>query len=171
MNADGRALANYILDCCDANGWEVTNLALQKLMYFCHAWMLVKYKAPLVRHPFEAWEFGPVLPYVYRDFKVHGDGRITTRARSLDLQSGRREVARLELEIDKREFLDALISFYGRLSAFDLVKMSHVTKGPWDQVWRHCGKANPGMRIENQLIEDFYSRSQFPFSHEYGTLQ
>lgn len=171
MNADGRALANYILDRCDANGRDVTNLALQKLMYFCHTWMLVRYKVPLVKHSFEAWEFGPVLPYVYRDFKEHGDSRITTRARSLNLSSGERETAQLNLPAEESEFLDSLIAFYARLSAFDLVMMSHVAGGPWDQVWRHSGKANPGMRITNQMIETFYSRSQLPFPLEYGTVQ
>ena len=171
MNADGRALANYILDRCDASGRNVTNLALQKLMYFCHAWMLVRYKVPLVRHSFEAWEFGPVLPYVYRDFKEHGNDKITTRAQSLNLSNGEREIAKLDLAADKSKSLDSLISFYAQLSAFDLVRMSHVPGGPWDQVWRHSRAANPGMRITNQIIEEFYSGSQPLFPMEYGTLQ
>lgn len=171
MNADGRAIANYVLDRSDAKGRGITNLALQKILYFCHAWMLVEYKEPLVRHEFEAWEFGPVLPYVYRDFKVHGDGKITTRALSLDVETGQREVARVEIPAGKKEFLDSIIDFYGRLSAFDLVKISHVVGGPWDQVWRHAGTANPGMRINNNLIGDFYEQKQLPFPHEYGTLQ
>lgn len=171
MNADGRAIANYVLDRCDGKGRDITNLSLQKIMYFCHAWMLVKYKEPLVRHEFEAWEFGPVLPYVYRDFKVHGDEKITSRALSLNLESGKRELAKIDIPQEKKEFLDSIIDFYGRLSPFDLVKISHVVGGPWDQVWRHAGKVNPGMKINNQTIGDFYVQRQFPLPHEYGTLQ
>lgn len=112
-----------------------------------------------------------MLPYVYRDFKLHGDGRITSRALSLNLESGQRELAKVEIPIEKKEFLDSIIDFYGRLDALDLVKISHVAGGPWDQVWGHAGKANPGMRINNQTIGDFYVQKQFPFPHEYGTLQ
>ena len=66
---DGRAIANFILDYCDSRGSRVTNLALLKLVYFCHVWSLIKLGRPLVRHKFEAWELGPVLPYLYRAFK------------------------------------------------------------------------------------------------------
>lgn len=171
MNADGRAIANYVLDRCQENGRDVSNLALQKIIYFCHVWMLVKYKEPLIRHEFEAWEFGPVLPYVYREFKLHGDGKITSRALSLNLDNGSRELAEIELSADKREFLDSIIDFYGRLGAIDLMKISHVVGGPWDQVWRHAGKVNPGMRISNRTIGDFYEQKQHPFPREYGSMQ
>jgi len=171
VNADGREIANYVLDRSDAKGRDVTNLALQKIIYFCHVWMLVEYEEPLVRHEFEAWERGPVLPYLYRDFKLHGDGKITTRALSLNLENGQRELAKLDFPLERKEFIDSMIDFYGRLSAFDLVKISHVVNGPWDQVWRHIGKVNPGMRINNQVIKDFYAKEQFPFPHEYGSLQ
>lgn len=171
MDADGRAIANYVLDRCRVNGRGVTNLALQKIIYFCHVWMLIKHKESLVRHEFEAWEFGPVLPYVYRDFKAHGDGEITTRAYSLNTENGQRELAKIDFPAEKKEFINLIIDFYGRLSAFDLVKMSHVNNGPWDQAWRHAGKVNPGMKINNQVIKDFYVQEQLLFPHDNGTLQ
>jgi len=70
MSHDGRAVANFVLDVCEQAGREVTNLSLQKIVFFCHAWSLAVRKEPLVKHEFEAWQFGPVLQYLYREFKV-----------------------------------------------------------------------------------------------------
>jgi uncharacterized phage-associated protein len=50
-------------------GPEGQNLTVQKIVYFCNVWSLIELGRPLIRHKFEAWEFGPVLPYLYREFK------------------------------------------------------------------------------------------------------
>ena len=69
MTHDGRAVANFVLDHTDRLGASLTNLSLQKLVYFCHVWSLIGLHKPLIRHSFEAWECGPVLQYLYREFK------------------------------------------------------------------------------------------------------
>jgi len=87
MVYDGREIANFILDFCDKKNVRVSNLALQKILYFCHVWSLVKLDRPLIRHQFEAWQFGPVLQYVYREFKDFEKQPITSRAYKLDARS------------------------------------------------------------------------------------
>jgi len=59
---DPRAIANLMLDEADRRGWKITNLALQKLLYFAHGIHLTKTKEPLVSGYFEAWQYGPVQP-------------------------------------------------------------------------------------------------------------
>src|SRR5260221_12006869 len=76
---DPRAICNLMLD--EAQGRiPITNLALQKLLYFAHGIYLVKTKYPLVYGYFEAWEYGPVHPTAYAAFKAAGDQSITFRA-------------------------------------------------------------------------------------------
>ena len=84
MAYDGRAVANFILDYCDQRGRPVTHTALQKLAYFCHAWSLVQLHQPLVKQKFEAWDFGPVLPYLYREFKNYDRAPVKTCATRID---------------------------------------------------------------------------------------
>lgn len=158
MGFDGRQVANFVLDYADGQGWGVTNLALQKLVYFCHAWMLVKTGVPLVRHEFEAWEYGPVLQYLYREFKPFGSSRITSRCRGLNRNSGQIEVVAYDFDAATIEILETVLSFYGRMSPSKLVDLSHAEGGPWHSVWNHDGIVNPGMRIENERIRDYYSR-------------
>ena len=61
MSYDGRAVANFVLDFCDQHQRGITNLSLQKIVYFCHVWSLIEFDRPLVKQRFEAWQYGPVL--------------------------------------------------------------------------------------------------------------
>ena len=69
---DPRAVANLLLDTADEFGVDVTNLALQKLLYFAHGHFLKQIGQPLVQGAFEAWNNGPVHPAIYHAFKGAG---------------------------------------------------------------------------------------------------
>ncbi|WP_461565590.1 Panacea domain-containing protein [Thiobacillus sp.] len=163
MVFDGRAIANYILDWCDQHGRPVTNLALQKIVYFCHVWTLLKLQKPLVKHRFEAWQHGPVLQYLYQEFKQYDREPITGRALAIDLRTGKKVVARCSLDEATGRLLDQVIDFYSQLGAGYLVDLSHVSGGPWDTVWNHGGNINPGMKIDNDEIIVFYSKAMPQF--------
>lgn len=159
MSFDGRSIANYILDYCEAHGRPVTNLALQKIVYFCHVWSLIKLGKPLIKHKFEAWQHGPVLQYLYHEFKDYDRQPITARATALDPSTGKRIIAMCKIDNTTANFLDTIIEFYSRLSASYLVELSHANGGPWDLVWNHGGKINPGMKIDDEEIVAFYSKA------------
>jgi uncharacterized phage-associated protein len=156
MTHDGRAVANFVLDLAEQAGWPVTNLSLQKLVYLCHVWSLVELRRPLVRHSFEAWEFGPVLPYLYREFSRFENRQIACRAMRLDPYTGKHEVVPHAFDAQTGELLARVVGFYGRLSAGMLVALTHAEGGPWHKVWNHGGKINPGMRIDDRDIARFY---------------
>lgn len=162
MSYDGRAVANFVLDQCDAAGVPVTHLALQKLVYFCHVWSLIELGQPLVRHSFEAWEHGPVLQYLFREFKGFGSEPVRGRACRVNSANGQLDIVRDSFSQPTRELLTKVVAIYSRFSASTLRELSHAPGGPWDRVWHHGGKVNPGMRIENRDIEQFYSRMQWP---------
>ncbi|MDA1322534.1 MAG: DUF4065 domain-containing protein, partial [Proteobacteria bacterium] len=81
MARDVREIANAVLDVAEANGFVLSNLPLNKIIYFAHAWYLAQYNEPLVDSAFEAWQHGPVHPQVYRQLRTFGDkpikGRLT----------------------------------------------------------------------------------------------
>lgn len=162
LNADGREVANFVLDECESAGRLITNLSLQKIVYFCHAWFLVKTSKPLIRHDFEAWTFGPVLQYLYRDFKEFDKEPITRRAKRLNPRTGIQEKVEYRFDGETEEMLRKVIGFYGRLRPGTLVELSHIQGGPWDQVWSAPG-VNPGMRIDNAAIESFFRGVSRPF--------
>jgi uncharacterized phage-associated protein len=160
---DGRAIANFVLDYCDSRGRRVTNLALQKIVYFCHVWSLIELGRPLIRHKFEAWEFGPVLPYLYREFKSYDRSPIVGRATQLDPIDGKHRVVAYDFDPDTDSLLHRIAGFYSQLRAGDLVELSHALGGPWHAVWNHGGAVNPGMKIDDRKIVEFYSKAAPPF--------
>lgn len=158
MSYDGRSIANLVLDYADQAGWEVTNLKLQKLVYFCHVWSWIELERPLIRHSFEAWQNGPVLPYLYKDFKEFGSSPITSRALALNPKTGLREPAKYALDATTQELLKRVLNFYCRLSAHTLVTLTHAKNGPWHKVWHHQDRIRPGMKIGEDDIRGFYTR-------------
>ena len=127
---DGKAIGNLILDECAERGIVVTNLSLQKLLYFTHAEFLTATERPLIRHNFEAWEYGPVLPYVYREFKSFGADPIVSRAQTLDRFSGEMVLSRHSLSADDLDVCRSAIHFYRAMSASQLVELRQMTVGP-----------------------------------------
>lgn len=164
MTYDGRAIANFVLDFCAEKNRSITNLALQKIIYFCHVWTLMEFNRPLVKQGFEAWPLGPVLQHVYREFKEFDKHPIDKRAIRLDRFTGQAVVAEYNFDDDLRSLLCRVVDFYSQLRAGDLVELSHVVGGPWDQVWNHSATINPGMIIKDDLIASFYSKSAGKFS-------
>lgn len=164
MVYDGRAVANFVLDLCAAANRPVSNLALQKIVYFCHVWSLIELRTPLIRHKFEAWQYGPVLQYLYREFKAFDNSPITSRAEKIDPKTG--EICIVSYEFDDRTLLllRKVVNFYSRLSSGDLVKLTHAEGGPWYNVWNHSGTVNPGMKIDDEQIARYYSKAPRPFS-------
>jgi len=160
MSYDGREIANFVLDFCDARNRKVSHLSLQKIVYFCHACFLAEFRKPLVRHAFEAWEFGPVLQYLYHEFKAFERSPITTRAKKINIQTGAKEKVVYHFDEQTRNFLTNVINFYSQLTPTQLVEISHMKGGPWDKVWNHKGQINPGMKIEDREIMRYYSQLQ-----------
>ncbi len=159
MPYDGRAVANLILDCAEKERIPMSNLVLQKILFFCHAWNLVEEGEPLVKHQFEAWQHGPVLQYIYRQFRNFEANPITSRATKLDPFDGTQKVVTVDLPDHVKDRVERVVSFYGKLQPWDLVELSHESGGPWDKVWHYDGKVNPGMKIQDDSILDFYSKA------------
>ena len=157
---DGRAIANFVLDHCDCRGRRISNLSLQKVLYFCHVWSLIRLRKPLIRHSFEAWEYGPVLPYLYRAFKNFDGSPIVGRAECIDPSDGEKRIVKYTFDPATAILLQEIVEFYTRLRASALVRLSHIEGGPWHSVWNHEGSANPGMKIDNTNIVEFYSKAQ-----------
>lgn len=150
---DPRSIANLILDEADRRGKMITNLALQKLLYFAHGMHLIRTKQPLVSGYFEAWQYGPVHPAVYRAFKASGSAAITTRAVAKDPLTGQsRDLPKLcDIAVD--DLVAEVMRSYGQFSPGRLVDLSHAKGSPWSAV---VDKARTdvafGMRIPDTVI-------------------
>jgi uncharacterized phage-associated protein len=159
MAYDVRAIANFVLDMASEDGRDVSNLVVNKIVFFLHAHYLVEYARPLVSAKIEAWELGPVFREIYKEFKEFEKRPIAKRAERLNPQTGIREVCNYSLPEDECTFLVLLTKKYLRLSPSALVALSHEKGGPWDQVWNHDALANASMSITNDMIKAWYEKA------------
>jgi uncharacterized phage-associated protein len=125
----------------------VTNLALNKLLYFAQGHYLAESGDPLFRNAIEAWDFGPVVPEVYHRCKKYGDTAITP-----DWEY------EYPGEFD-RGYLDGIIREYGKFSVFSLVAMSHASGTPWDKTCR-------GSVIEQDDMKEYFKTCLWPDEDE-----
>lgn len=152
---DPRCIANLMLDESARIGQPLTNLALQKLLYFAHAMFLIEQGRPLVSGYFEAWEFGPVHPTAYQSFKSAGAAPITFRATRLDVVRGTREPITSPAAAEIVRHVSRIIQSYGRMTPGRLVDISHAKGAPWHFVVDK-GRTSLafGMRIPDEVIRE-----------------
>jgi uncharacterized phage-associated protein len=156
---DGRKIANFMLSEFDPNEFEITNLKLNKVLYYVQAFQLVRFSRPLIKNHFEAWDHGPIVRVVYHEFKSFDRSPITTLARHLNYASGEQEViAHQDIPAMLQKFIGDVASHYMKFSASQLRQMTHKVGGPWYQVY-HSAPDQRGIRdrIPNELISQHFS--------------
>jgi uncharacterized phage-associated protein len=150
---DPRSVCNLILDEADQARRSISNLALQKLLYFAHGLHLVETKNPLVTGFFEAWQFGPVHPIAYRGFKVAGADPIQCRATIRDPFTHTVIPLQECTDWDIRTRVRRIIAMYAGMTPGRLVEVSHAEGAPWRFI---VDKAQSetifGLRIPNDVI-------------------
>lgn len=124
------AVANCVLTVAREKNIEITNLKLQKLVYFVQGFALAMLEHPLFHEEIQAWTYGPVIPTLYHRLKRYGAGVVSGTLQATDsLNQDTEALAVVECVMDK----------LGNLTATHLVRLSHMEKSPWDAAWK-CGK-------------------------------
>lgn len=98
----------------------VSNLKLQKLVYYAQGFHLAVYDEPLFDDAIEAWTHGPVVPVVYHHFKHHGSGSIPVPD----------DFNPTVFTQEQFELLNEVQQIYGQYSAWRLREMTHE-EAPW----------------------------------------
>ena len=156
MAYDPKAIANYFIDKARATGEGLTPMKLQKLVYFAHGWYLGLKGRPLLAEPVEAWQWGPVIPSLYHEFKALGSWPITRRAGE-DEFLGDVGPNLPSDDTEAREFLDEVWRNYGGYTAIQLSNATHLAGTPWAEVsGQHEGNIPRGEVIPDRIIRDYY---------------
>lgn len=152
MTFDARSIANFILDYAGKRNLTISNMSINKIVYFLHAEYLLANNKPLISAKIEAWDHGPVIREVYNAFKNFGAGAISDKAIKIDHVLQKKIVVNFELPLEVSLFLLAIMPAYVSQTASQLRSLSHELGGPWDVVFNHGGNTNPGMEITNSHI-------------------
>lgn len=71
-------VSRYIINYSNAKEYGISNLKLQKILYLVQAYFLIETGFPCFKEKIEAWDFGPVVPVAYREFKGFASTDIPT---------------------------------------------------------------------------------------------
>ena len=104
----------------------MTNLRLQKLLYFAQGWHLVRYGKPLFEDEIDAWQYGPVVPSVYNEYKSYGRSGIPGALP--DMSAFSEDEYALLLDVARE---------YDKYGTSKLVSMTHAPGSPWSCVGGH----------------------------------
>lgn len=133
-------VARYIINYSNANEYGVSNLKLQKLLYFVQAEFLAftKDKQPCFAEEIEAWGFGPVVPVVYQEFKQFGSANIPSieayHEISDDWEIVRKRFDNNCIEMKDQLVINEIIDGFADYSATALVMITH-RQYPWKAVY------------------------------------
>jgi len=112
-------IAKFFLSKVDEDAGDlISNLKLQKLLYYAQGFHLALYDEPLFAEEIKAWTHGPVIPDVYHHFKEYGDEAIPAPTKA----------PRFSREVT--QFLNEVYKVYGQFSAWKLRNMTHG-ESPW----------------------------------------
>ncbi len=143
------SVANAFLELARRNGKFLTNMQLQKLVYIAHGYSLAKLGKPLFHNNIHAFEWGPVIPNLYKTLRHYGAGEvkelIPTDAAPISEDGA-------EMEIIREVWQD-----YGDFSGLQLSDLTHRKGTPWSETWR----INQFGVISDELIGEHYRQDLY----------
>lgn len=118
----------------------ITNLKLQKILYFSQCAYLSLYNKELFSDEIVAWQYGPVVESVYHKYKEYVNGV---------LELPKKYSNSLPKEISN--FLDGIWEMFSKYSARELVNITHNHK-PWNEAYAK----GHGSVMQKRILRDYY---------------
>jgi len=133
------SVAVYFLSLSEPEAGDfISNLKLQKLVYYAQGFHLAMYDAPLFEDEIKAWEHGPVVPSLYHKYKEHG-------SKAIDISE---KISFTQLAKEEKELVGEVYKVYGQFSAWKLRNLTHG-----EAPWKDTGKNEV---ISHELMKRFF---------------
>lgn len=134
-------VARFIIAYCRRNGLLMSNLKLQKVLYFIQAEFLVRNGKPCFFERIEAWTFGPVVSNVYHEYKTFGSSNIYSNLSNF-----------YDITENDQNIIEDVVNACNRFSAAQLVELTH-NQAPWKNAYNNRNRI-----ITNDAILDYFGR-------------
>ncbi len=143
-NTKTEVIAQYIIH----RAYEVTDLSLQKILYFVKAFSWALLGRDIIDEQCEAWAYGPVFPDIYEKYKVLGSDVIRDYDKSIKFDT--------YLKKDELGVLDHVIDCFGIYNGNVLMRITH-TERPWKDARLGIPEFAPSCNlIPNETIHEYY---------------
>jgi len=121
---------------------DITPLKLQKLLYFAQAAHLAVNERPLFDDEIQAWNLGPVVYCIYKQFEDYKGEPLPEK-----------EASDEGINDETAAFLNEVWKEFGKYSAKELVEITHRHK-PWKDAFN---PKEPTQVISQEAIKEFYT--------------
>ena len=139
-----KLVTDYFIHFSHDVGDPISNLKLQKLLYYAQAWYLAFYGSTLFKERIEAWVHGPAVPPVYGQFKEWAWQPIAKNP----------ALPKFHVPISKH--LHDVMRKYGPMTAYQLEILTHQER-PWRDARKGLAPDVPSNAvISPQSMRDFY---------------
>lgn len=112
-------VCKYVIYYSNKKNYAISNLRLQKILYFIQAYFLRIKKKPCFKEPMEAWDFGPVVPEAYHHYKVFGASEIINYKDPC-----------IDFAKSDKTIIEDVINLLSKYTTTQLVAMTH-SQYPW----------------------------------------
>lgn len=121
-------LSKYIVTKCVHDECPISNLQLQKILYYIQKEYLAK-NSQVFFEDIEAWQFGPVVPEAYYRFCGFGAMPITLTYDNV------------VIDVADKCIIDPIVESKRAMNPWDLVDDTHKPNGAWSQIYQN-GRGN-----------------------------
>lgn len=158
-------IARYTINKCNEMNKPISNLKLQKLLYYIQAVFLCINKRVCYNDTIEAWAFGPVIPTVYNEFKIYGSNNIPKVEYYFDDDPesptfySKVKFKDDVIEQEDKDLIDGTLNLYCKYTAAQLVEMTH-NEDPWKDIYKR-GERNLIITVESmkKYYKNHYTRN------------
>lgn len=131
-------ICRFVINYSNEKEYGVSNLKLQKLLYFIQAFFLITANKKCFSQRIEAWEFGPVVPEAYREYKCFGAADIPPIIYYYVIEGEALKKLKYNENTIKeydRNLVSEVIEEFKDYSATDLVRLTHG-QDPWKDAYQ-----------------------------------
>lgn len=141
-------VCRYVISYCNRKRYLLSNLKLQKLLYFIQAYFLTSCNRPCFREDIEAWDFGPVVPEAYYEYKKYGANSIPYIF--YNPFENKKDV----ITEDDKQLINYVLDEMAQYSATTLVAVTHA-QDPWKEVYKPY---SPHIKISKESIREYFNK-------------
>lgn len=143
-------IAGYLVELANKTPeHDLTNLKIQKLLYYAQGRFLAATGSPLFDDKIEAWQYGPVVADVYHQFKKCGSFPVT----EFDLEDC--DTSKISEPI-KKHIEDLWEKIGMKYSGSFLVRKTHAPNTPWH---KYYDSLKSGIEIPQDALKVYFTNN------------
>ena len=145
-NNSAERIALYVIN----SGRKITNLLLQKILYYVKVVSKIVVGDSIILEPCEAWKFGPVFPSVYEKYRDFGKREI-----EVDLSD---EYVNGLLTDKEKQIVDYVMNTFGIYNAWFLKDLMHLEE-PWIAARKGLTEDDASRNLmDEEIISSYFSK-------------